>query len=618
VYPPSHGHPGPRDPSFTPYIVPFLRFADDPKYETCVLITGTQSSKTDGILDIMGWRLATRPRPMIYIGPSRDFVADIFEPRLMKLLDEAPVLADLVARGKRNKKMRKVVNGVAVRLALGNSPASLAGDSVGDIFIDEFDKMAGGMKGEGDVLTLAKARAHTYADRKIVITSTPKRGAVAMERDAKTGMEFWALADARDIESPIWSKFQEGTRHHWSWQCPHCASWFVPRMGLLRYPNGATPTQARASTWLECPTSGCVIDEAEKEAMNAAGRYIAPGMTIDNGRVTDDGLVDNTTLSLWVSGLASPFVTWGERSELIIKAEQSGDSEERQGAANDVGELWSPVSGEVLDWQAIANKRDTYPAETMPDGAMYLTVGCDVQKDRLIYVVRAWGARATSWLVEQGELLGDTAQTPVWGDLAHKLTTPIDGSFIKLAFIDSGFRPGKKTAIPMNRVYQFCRRFRHFVFPTKGSSNPMIKPLIKSRPDVTRQGDINKYGLELIRLDTDYWKSFVHERLSYPADQLGAWHINADATDDYCKQLVAEARTVTDAGKVVWIERSRHNHFLDCEAMSAAAGFMLNVHHIRPGTRRLTPTEPDAPTEAAFAAVKPRTKFADLAARINT
>lgn len=618
--------PGKRDPNLTPYIVPFERFFDDPRYEVCALITGTQMSKTDGILDVMGWRLASKPRPQLYVGPSKDFVTEQFEPRLMKLFDEAPILAPLVARGKRNKKTRKTVAGVSVRLAWAGSATSLASDQAGDVYVDEFDKMVGGVKGEGDAFTLAKARADTYADRKIAVTSTPKRGNVETERDAATGLEFWKVAEPADIESPIWAKWQLGTRHHWAWRCPHCEEWFIPRMSLLRYPEGATPTQARAKTWLQCPSNGCEIIEAEKASLNAAGAFVAPGMAIDEGgNVLEADLPDNSMLSLWVSGLASPFLSWGERVEEVLNAELTGDSEAKQGATNKTGELWTPISGEVPAWQTLKNRAEPYPAGAMPDDAMFPVMTIDVQRDRLIGVTRAWGPRATSWLIEHFELLGDTAQTPVWGMLASKVNEAIDGVPIKLVFIDSGFRPGKKFSLPLNRVYQFCRRFQRFVFPTKGSSRPMLKPLVKVKPDVTKQAEVAKYGLELIRLDTDHWKSFVHERLSWPMDQLGAWHYHDGATEDYFRQLVAEARVVSESGTPTWIEKSKANHYLDCEAMNAAAGFLLNVHHLKPGARRRDPDDdqpavvvPETP-QAAEIAKKPQfSRFAEMAARLNS
>lgn len=622
VYPPSHGRPGPRDPGYTPYIIPFERFFEDPRYEICALITGTQASKTDGVLDIIGWRLATRPRPQLYVGPSRDFVSDQFEPRLMALLDEAPGLAQLVARGKRNKKTRKLIAGVPVRLAWAGSETALSSDQAGDVYVDEFDKMIGGRKGTGDPLGLAKARSDTYRDRKIVVTSTPKRGLVETEKDAATGLEFWKVAEKDDVESPIWAQWQLGTRHHWAWQCPHCNHWFVPRISCLRWPEGASPTKARRSTWVECPTNGCVIEESEKAVMNAGGRFVAPGMTIDDNDVIGGDPPDNTMLSLWVSGLASPFLSWGERVEELLRADASGDGETKQAARNKIGELWTPIEGEALSWQEIQNRAEPYEPLTFPDAAIFLVLTVDVQQDRLVFVTRAWGARATSWLVEAGYLLGDTAQTPVWGQLAEKITTPIEGVPIKLVFIDSGFRPGKKFALPINRVYQFCRRFRGLVWPTKGSSISMRRPLLKVKPDVNRQADIARYGLELIRLDTDHWKRFVHERLAWPVDEEGAWHIHGKVDEDYCRQLVSEVRVIGDSGHAQWIEKSRNNHFLDCEAMNAAGGFMLNSHHLKPGARRREETEagppvPETPAAAAVAKKPKFSRFAEMAARLN-
>ena len=70
---------------------------------------------------------------------------------------------------------------------------------------------------------------------------------------------------------------------------------------------------ARVSIGHHATVHGCVIEDGQKAGMNERGRYVAPGQ-----RVTKDGDVvgdppESTTLSLWVSGLASPFVTSGMR-----------------------------------------------------------------------------------------------------------------------------------------------------------------------------------------------------------------------------------------------------------------------------------------------------------------
>jgi phage terminase large subunit GpA-like protein len=195
---------------------------------------------------------------------------------------------------------------------------------------------------------------------------------------------------------------------------------------------------------------------------------------------------------------------------------------------------------------------------------------------------------------------------------------------IALAFIDSGFRPNKPNEGPTNVVYDFCRRFRRFVRPTKGADT-LAAPLIRSTAKVTVPGSKIPVRLELVRLDTDYWKSRLLERLSWPEDQPGGFLLASDATDDYCQQLVSEVRKVTPSGKPQWIRISRRNHYLDCEAMNEAAGHLLAAQKIPLGTKRnLKGGDNDVQTSGprpgpppAPAAVDPRTLMANMAARFN-
>lgn len=634
VYGPETGVPGQRDPWLTPYAVPIAeQFGKDPKYRRVVGVMAAQMAKTETFMDIIGERLDNRPAPILYVGPSKEFVTDQFEPRLVELFRQASSLRGKVLGGidgKRQKKTLKRVAGVRLRLAHAGSSTALKSDPAAFALVDEYDEMLRDVRGQGDPLGLIEARGDTYADFVTGIVSTPSLGMVEIERDEASGLEFWKVADEESISSPIWRLWQSGTRHHWTWPCPHCGDYFVPRFSLLRYPKNATPAQARREAFLICPHPECggVIEESHKVTMNARGRYVAPGQTIDKeGTVTGEA-PDSTTLSFWVSGLCSPFVSFGQRAETYLTALRSNESAKIQTATNAAfGEVYVDGSGDLPEWEAIFNGRMPYPAMSVPNEARYLTCGIDVQKNRLIPVVRAWGARASSWLIYQGEIYGDTSQPEVWRDLAEFLTAPIDGRLIKLAFLDSGFRPGKKFTVPVNRVYEFCRKHRRFVFPTKGSSHVLLRPLVKSTIEVTQQGKVAKYGLDLIRVDTDHWKSFVHERMVWPPDQPGFWHIHQDVTEDYCRQLVAEARVITPSGKPQWVERSRENHFLDAEALASAAAFMLNVHHLRakPAAEQAEPTPsaetlPDdgfAPATVAAAPKKAGGRFASLAERLN-
>ena len=66
-----------------------------------------------------------------------------------------------------------------------------------------------------------------------------------------------------------------------------------------------------------------------------------------------------------------------------------------------------------------------------------------------------------------------------------------------------------------------------------------------------------------------------------PKITSAAGHVPRGIDDDYCHQIVSEARLKEPTGKVTWVQRSRANHFFDCEAMQAAAGYLLNVQRIR-------------------------------------
>lgn len=564
-----------------------------------VLACGSQMGKSEGLLDVIGWRMDQRPVPIMYVGPDRNFVETELEPRLMDMIDSASALSRKVARGKRLRKSRKVIGGVQLRLAWAGSASQLAGMSAGLVMVDEYDRMLANVKGEGDPLEMMKARGFAFKDRQRGVTSTPLLGFVEVYKCEASGLEFWKVMAPDDISSAVWKLWQSGTMYHFAWPCPCCGKYFIPRFKQLRGWEGKTKSQAKRDAYLECP-HGCggVIDEVNKKDLNARGRYVAPGQTI-----TPDGVVhghppENSTASYWVSGLCSPFVTIGERAEAYVEALNSGDQNKLQGVINTgMGEIFAPGGGEAPELEEIKRARqEHYKLGDIPAGTVHLTCGVDVQKDRLYYAIRAWGARSTSWLVHRGELLGETHEPEVWESLQDVLDTPIHGHAIKIMMVDSGFRPGKPHQVPENRVYEFARANTRQVRASKGRATATI-PVRRRQIEVDIKGTTKKYGLELVIIDTDYTKSFVHERLRRKGDagQLGAWMLPRDIDETYLEAILSESRVRRPNGQPTWIARTRNNHYLDCEALNVAAGHLLNVHAIREGrgTKEIKAVETD-------------------------
>ena len=180
----------------------------------------------------------------------------------------------------------------------------------------------------------------------------------------------------------------------------------------------------------------------------------------------------------------------------------------------------------------------------------------------------------------------------------------LGGLAIRLTIIDSGFRPNKKDAGPEHIVYEFCRRHQRTTRPSKGAES-LTSPVILSKVEVEPSGGRAKYGLELVRINTDWCKLWVHERIRWPLDQPGAFFLPEDVPDEYAEALVSEARMKKPSGRATWVQRSRNNHGFDCEAMAYVAAYLLNVHRIPDDARRRAPRQDVQPQDTGTPAPPP-------------
>lgn len=609
-FPATAPEPGRYSASRTPYVVPIMRAFESTKYKTIVVCMGSQMGKTLSFMIIIGRLLDDDPVPVIYVGPDRVFVEDKVSPDIVAMLGASKSLRKKTLWGKRQKKTKFTVNGAKLRLAWAGSASQLASESAGLVLIDERDRMRGSVQGEGDVVKMARARLFAYsATGKLGVISTPLVGTVATEVDPMSGIERWSWADPAKLESPTWRLWQAGTRAEWAWPCPHCKQWFIPRLSLLRYTGDADPTSADVMTasrtaHVLCPSCGVLLDdEVDKARMNERGRFVCPGQMIDKDGNVLGAEPDTATASFWVSGLASPFVSWGDRAAELVGAIQSGDQNEVQTVTNTgFGELFA-VRGDAPKFGTVLDCRLPYKMGQLPHGVQRIAMTVDVQKRGVYFVIRGWGARFESWLLRYGYLAGDTDQPEVWDSLEAEVRAEIaPGIGINMVLIDSGYRPGDKWRRPDNEIYAFCRRFnKMFCRPVKGRETMAYgKHLTTTDGDVDYRGKPRKFrGLLLHLLNTDYYKTQIHERISRSKEILGGWHLPEDATDEYAKQIVAETRVET-GGKFVW-QAHGANHYLDCEMMNWAAAELMQVHTLT----ALPPVEHEEEEAEAVPLVKP-------------
>lgn len=527
--------------------------------------------KTDTICNVMGHRLDVAPVPLMYIGPTKDFVTDTWEPRFTAMIDSVESLTGKRTGKSREKKTLKNIAGVKNRFGWAGSATQLAGESAAKVMVDERDRMENNVEKEGDPVEMADGRHETFADGQTGVFSTPTIGSIEVETNEDTGIEHWAVSD--NVGSATWKLWQEGTRHEWAFKCPDCEGHFIPRMRHLKWPEGSAAEDITVdNVGLTCTQCGSLIHQKHKNWMNENGVEIAPGQWVEDGEVQGEPPFSDT-YSLWTSGLASPWRDWDVMARKWLTAVASGDPERTQAVINvQFGECFA-FNTESTSWEIVAAKRVDYPMGTLyKPNPIGIVAAVDVQMDRLVYGIRAFYHAHDSALVEHGEIYSGYSGTDaddVWQSLSNFEENTYDGMQIERMFIDSRYRTDK--------VFEFCRSHQGWAFPIVGSERT-DKPLKVAKVEVNDAGRVVRGGLSRWTLNTDYFKRQVHSKINRDAEMPGQWYLPQDATDDYCKQIVAETRVIKPSGKVVWVRLRKDNHYLDVEMMMQGAAYSLQYH----------------------------------------
>lgn len=534
ILPASSAEPGMWRSSRTPYVIDIMRACANPRYRRIVVVMGSQMGKTEALFNVICWRLDDDPVPMMYVSPNQKLAESIADSRVMPIFRSIKSIMQKLSTTSQMKN-EKFVGGVRLGFAWAGSATELSSHPCGLVVMDEVDRMID-LKAEGDPVELCEARITTHADGKLIAVSTP-------------------LIEG---ESRIMRLYEEGTKGRWAWPCKKCGEYFVLEFSLMKWMPEVPITTAARSAYIECPHCGAKIEQNDKKIANERGKFLFSG-----------GAIDAECASFWVSGIASPWQTLPALAGAWLRAVASKDVATMQAVINTkFGEPFS-FRGDAPEWESVAALREGYQFLTLPDGVQGMTMAVDVGKLSIYYVIRGWGANLESWLIDAGQLHGETAFPTVWQTLGGIVMREIGGQRISRVFVDSGYRTGAA-----NMVYVFCRQFPDLVFPTKGH-NALDKPFKASMIDVYANGVTVKNGLQLWHIDTDAAKSWVFSRISWPAGESGGWHLPSDANDDYCKQVVAEARTILPSGIAKWIKIRQDNHFLDCESMAYMAAKTL-------------------------------------------
>jgi phage terminase large subunit GpA-like protein len=529
--------PGPWRTSTTPYLEGVMNAFNDNEVEEIIFCKPTQVGGTEAMNNMLAYVIAQDPAPALVVYPTLDLAEYASKNRIQTMVEISPQLKERY-QIRDSKDLELQFNGMYVVLSGANSPASLASRPIRYLFLDEVDKYPPNSGKESDPISLARERTKTFAyNKKIFLTSTPT------VRDGNVWKSFEGADEKRYYYVP----------------CPHCATYQQFKFKQIKWPKDIDATEAINVAYYECEKCKGKINDGHKMNMLRNGKWKAENKSSSRKK-----------LAFHLNTIYSPWVRFGDVAYEFLKSKDYPDM--LQNFVNSwLAEPWEETQLK-LNSDVVKERESEYEEFVIPNDAQILTAGVDVQKSKLYYTIRAWGANYTSWNITHGSV-------STFEDIEEIMNATYKNKFgeefqVNLCCIDSGDRT--------EEVYDFCYLNSDWVVPVKGSSNQMYSRYKLSTIDKIGS---KANGMRLVLVNTSQYKETITTRLKR-ANGNGSFMVYNCCDEDYAKQITSEHKVKVKKGGreiEVWKTKTAHadNHYLDCEVYACTAADLLNVRYLK-------------------------------------
>jgi len=503
----------------------------NPEIERVTLVKPVRVGFTMLVAAAIASYIANEPSSILCLQPTesdaRDFVVSDLEP----LLAATPSLAGALKiggnkSGERSTILSRQFPGGSLKVVASKAPRNLRRHTARVLFCDEVDAMA--PSPEGSPLVLAERRTLSFADRKIVLGSTP------LNTETSNVLKAYSRSDMRIYEVP----------------CPECGAFNEILWKHLEWQPGRPETAA-----YRCPHCKALIEERHKFGMVEAGRW----------RATAPHVVAHAGFK--INALISPLANaaWPKLVEEFLRAKN--DSDDLRAFVNTILAQGWEEEGDELDEGDVSSRATKFPANSIPEDVLAITAGTDIQDDRGEITYCGWTRDDRCYVLDHVVVYGDPAKQSFWQDIDDALKIkwrhPWGGTLtVDATCVDSG---GHFT----DQVYSFC-------FPRAGRRVMAIKGLDGSRQVIVASKSKTRGG-RLFLVGVDPIKTQLINRLTQ-----GQTIQFSDALEqEYYQQLCSERRVVrfTRGQPIVRFERKTgyRAEALDCWVYAFAAYKSLHL-----------------------------------------
>ena len=527
-----------------PYQKAMMDAITDPKIEQVTVMKSARVGYSKILNHIIAYHIHQDPCGIMVVQPTIEDAAGYSKEEIAPMIRDTKVLTNLVSdaktRDSNNTILQKQFPGGVLSLVGANSARGFRRVSRRIVLFDETDGYPASAGTEGDQIKLGIARTQYFWNRKIVAGSTP------------------TIKDFSRIER----LFEQSDQRRYYVPCPHCG-----HMQYLRWPNMRWQDDDPSTASYACEECGALIPHSKKRWMVERGEW----------RATQPGNGRHAGFHIWAAYSYSPNAEWSNLVEEFLLSKN--DPEQLKTWINTtLGECWedeyaSKVGADGLMERA-ANEK--YEKGVPPKEVLMLSLGCDVQDDRLSMSLWGIGRNEEMYLVDRKVIYGSPARADLWKQMDEVLMDKYkneDGVELKIdsAAIDTG---GHFT----QEVYQYVRERSHLgLIGIKGMGQKGKPPIGKpTKVDINFSGKALRKGVQLFPVGVDTIKTTLHNRLKDAELGDGYIHFYPTITTDYFQELTAERQVLRykhGYQERVWVKKSNaRNEALD-EMVYAYAAF---------------------------------------------
>lgn len=538
----------------SPWVRAVLDWWLDERVEWIYLLQGSQTSKTTTMMGLALYAARYDPAPAMWVCAIEEETDKFVTQRLKPFLETADPAVKTRRKVDWRKTDMRLYGRMLVHFAWSTSGKKLRSWPCRYLFGDEVGAWPASLPGIGDPLEFTRKRTRRYRNRKGIFGTTPST-------------EY----------HPSWQAAKAAAFARWYVPCPECGEFQFLDFDRLRFEHckdesGWNLERVIRETFYECEHCAAHLADAHKPNMILAGRlqYVDP----DTWQPVEDPPAGHSARTLQIPATYSLFTPWGRLAAMLLEAKSKGPEALRVFVTDELAMPWVEQADRPEAHALVACIDAERAPGTVPEGTVALTAGVDLQKEWIYYAIRAWGLAGRSWGIRHGRLPRRDEREPL-DILDEVLTTDYQGYPVAMTFIDSGYLP--------ELVYNYCATRGRHIAPSKGASS--------DRADLVRTSALERWagrpvagGLTLYLLNSSYWKSAIHERVTVTRGDPREWRLHGETGEDYCRQILAEARVrKVERGIERWewvlIDKSAGNHWLDCEALAmAAAWYPVRVH----------------------------------------